>query len=130
MVTMDGRSCTQGWELLYTVSTHLQIQCCNFKCSILNFMQKKCIILNYTVIQVNSVLTMCTEMLWFPKRNSLKALESNGISSLEGQQYFSKDIKVMFLLLRWTYLGKFLDIEVVCNILFLHSKTLLTSKRE
>lgn len=97
---MDGRSCTQGWELLYTVSTHLQIQCCNFKCSILNFMQKKCIILNYTVIQVNSVLTMCTEMLWFPKRNSLKALESNGISSLEGQQYFSKDIKVMFLLLR------------------------------
>lgn len=43
---------------------------------------------------------MCTEMLWFPKRNSLKALESNGISSLEGQQYFSKDIKVMFLLQR------------------------------
>lgn len=64
------------------------------------FYAKKCIILNYTVIQVNSVLTVCTEMLWIPKRNSLKALESNGISSLEGQQYFSKDIKVMFLLQR------------------------------
>lgn len=35
----------------------------------------------------------------FPKRNSLKALESNVISSLEGQ-YFSKDTKVSFLLLR------------------------------